>query len=219
MTIVIPGLTGNLTENHYGLSEIVLQRRPLLHAEPGPGNLPEGGPERHLLVRGRVSGGCDFPGGGPAAAAGSRAGQVRHQVATIWGNPGCSGASGGDCRPLRRAGLEGADHDLVPAGHRCLHPHPLRPGRHHPHHRTDVSGCLAVVQGVSGRCETDMGPEGYCSGNRRLRRPLPKPACAVFGPLPVPGRKSYPLWSPRGHLPFGVWPRVATGFRNNTLPV
>ncbi len=158
---------------------------------------PEGGPERHLLVRGRVSGGRDLPGGGPAAAAGPRTGQVRDQVAAIWGYPGCSGASGGDCRPLWRAGLEGADHDLVPAGHRRLHPHPLRPGRHHPHHRTYVSGRPAVVQGVSGRCESDMGPEGYCSGNRRFATP----PTASGGPLPL------------------MWPRVATGFRNNTLPV
>ena len=33
---VIPGLTGNLTENHYELSEIVLLRRPFFHAEPCP---------------------------------------------------------------------------------------------------------------------------------------------------------------------------------------
>ena len=30
------------------------------------------------------------------------------------------------------------------------------PGRHHPHHRTDVSGRPAVVQGLQGRCETDL---------------------------------------------------------------
>ena len=50
--------------------------------------------------------------------------------------------------------------------------------------------------------------------NRRFATP---PTAFIGGPLPF-GRTTSPLCVPLGgHLPFGVWPRVATGYSHLTL--